>query len=81
MLNHLRPSILARTVLAALAAGHSIGDVAAARAVTPRAVSLHLGFAVRRLHQHTMVATQPAVTARVLAMREPVSAGNPDTNR
>ena len=79
--NIARLTLVEETVLEALAAGSSISDVATTRQVTARAVSLHLGFAVRRLHQHTLVSSQPALTAQVLAMRVPVSAGSADTNR
>jgi DNA-binding NarL/FixJ family response regulator len=79
--NIARLTMVEETVLAALAEGRSIDQVAAARGVTARAVSLHLGFAVRRLHQHTMVAAQSEVASQVLAMRVPITAGSPDTSR
>lgn len=79
--NIARLTVVEETVLAAIARGRSIDDVAAERQVTARAVSLHLGFAVRRLHQHTMVTTQSAMTTQVLARRTAVTAGSGDTNR
>jgi DNA-binding NarL/FixJ family response regulator len=78
--NIARLTLVEERVLTALAAGRSIREVATERQVTARAVSLQLGFAVRRLHQHTSVATH-AMTPHVLGRRQPINAGSADTSR
>lgn len=79
--NIARLTLVEESVLTALAAGSSIDAVAESRQVIKRAVGLQLGFAVRRLHQHTVVSMQPDLVNAVSARRTSINSGSADTNR
>ncbi len=79
--NIARLTFVEESVLAALAAGSSIDAIAASRKVNARAISLQLGFAVRRLHQHTVVSMQPDLVEAVSARRTTINVGSLDTSR